>query len=691
MSNSPHHPIHHSSSDYPALTGREVSRNALLTQLLEAWRTGPYRVMGLYGRAGMGKSIASIQTVAAVRASGLTLTHALWLELRTCPDAGGILSQLADCFNDIGQSELVRQLRQEAQPAPQLLAHALVQALGKDCLLIVDQCEAVLDKNGQVGNPYLRELLVALLGQTGWRGLVTVRTSHAEEIPSKTLLVGDDAGTKPFLIQWFMVDELSRDERTTMLRLALPHSPLRWNTLNTDHQRFILDEVAGHPYAFNLFLADPSDELATVVTEIRNRIANRADEYEVVDYYVGQVSTMARPMLELLASLDDREPWPFLEGAWHVLGSNLGWPTRQAGAALSELLRRALVEEGPGGYRILPILRHYLSHRSQQFGLSENLAKLFHYHLALLYDVLAKQVKNQAQILLATKDDPNAFQRATELVGYYAVLRDRALRQALSRGSLRLVRRALEGLLEPVSWQLTSRFNAGRCFAYTQRLTALVEQVLAGQDEDAQPAEVGACYHMIGRVCEEIQILEQALTVYQSALAWWERTRQPHRMGDTWIRIGMVLTRRHQWIEALTAYRTALDWWERTRQHSRMGYTWYRIGRLYADQNSWEDALSAYQTALDWQIRTRRQGELGNTWQRIGEAQEVLGQLGAAALAYAQTLELLPDHHINIKSKSVLASAQQLLASAPPRIDGELERLREAINSFLTREAITKC
>ncbi|CAK0763540.1 hypothetical protein CCP3SC15_20033 [Gammaproteobacteria bacterium] len=695
----PRSPIYHSSPDYPALSGREVRRDALLSRMVEAWRAG-HRVLGLYGPGGIGKTVASIQ-MAATLCSGsqrdsrlqVQVTRALWLELRICPDAGGFLSQLVDCLQEMGQHGLAQQLRQEAQPDPEPLAHALAQALGPDCLLIVDQCEAVLDDQGRVTNPYLRKLLTALFVRTGWRGLLTIRVPSSsgeagQVTPSPTFFIadGEEDGHEVCRVDWFPVEELSTSERTTLLRLGLPSSPLRWDELNGGTQRLILTEMASHPHTFSLFLADPGNDPAATVTEIRRRATNGAGEYAALDYYVGQVPAAVRPMLELLAALEDREPWPFLEGAWQALGSTLGWPVRRAGAALSDLTRRALVEEGAEGYRVIPIVRHYLLHRAPPLGLSETLARFFHQHLTRLYEVLAKQVRDQAETLLTEKENADASQRAAELVRYHAVLRDRALRQALCRGSLRLVRGALEGLVEPVPWQLTAQLTAGRCLAYTQRLTALVEEAITRSDDDGRPAEVGACYHAIGRVCEEIHAEEQSLAAYQSALGWWERTRQPHRMGDTWVQIGRIYVGRHQWSEALSAYRTALDWWERTRQYPQMGSTWHRIGRLYADQGSWPEALTAYHTALDWQGRTHRQRESGGTWQRMGETHEAQGQLGPAALAYAQSLESLRTHNAGSKTlESVLASAQRLLAAAPPDTGSEWEQLRGVIEALQNR------
>ncbi|CAK0743494.1 hypothetical protein CCP3SC5AM1_1180002 [Gammaproteobacteria bacterium] len=673
--------IHHSSPDYPVLTGGEARRDVLLTCLVAAWHAGQ-QVLGLYGPVGIGKTTATLQAATAIHEM---VTHTLWLELRICPDAGGLLSQLADCLQEIGHSELARQLRQEIQPALQPLTAALLRALGPNCLLIIDQCETVLDESGRIANPYLRELLAALLGHTGWRGLFAIRGARE---PSAMLLAGGDDAPEICRIQWFAVEELSRNERATMLRLALPHSPLRWDGLKTEVKRLIIDELAGHPYIFRLFLADPGDDPALTVAEIQNRAAAGAGEYAALDYYVGRVSPMARPMLELLAALEDREPWPFLEGAWRALGNAFDWPERQAGVALSELIHRALVEEGGGGYRILPVLRHYLSSCAPPLGFPESRAKLFHYHLLRLYEVLAKQVKDQTQVLLVTQNDPKDSQRGMELVRYHAVLRDRALRQALHRGNLRLARGALEGLVEPIPWRLTTQFTAERCLAYTRRLTALVEEAVVLAD-NSQPIEIGACYHAIGRVCEEIQAGEQALTAYQRALNWWERTRQPHRMGDTWMRIGMVHTHVHRWSAALAAYRTALDWWERTRQYPRMGGAWDQIGQLYANQDNWLEALTAYQTALDWQKRTHRQGESIDVWRRVGEIHEMQGQFGPATLAYTQALETLNAHESGSSQalEIILDAARRLLTVSHQEVgQEELERLSEAVHIATGKE-----
>ncbi len=685
--------LYHSSPDFPAISSREVRRAPLLSNLVDAWRSG-HRILGLHGARGVGKTIASIQAAASPYASGTNHPpserhRTLWLELRICPDAGGILSQLSDCVYDMGFTAVAQQLREQAQPNPILLANALVEVLGADCLIIVDQCETVLNDQGRIADPYLGELLQALLGQTGWRALLTV---CAEDAPPTDLLAETHAsrqGGKRHQVQWFLVEELSYNERIALLHNVLATRPFRWDNLPTETQHLILTEIAGHPLAFALFLADPGDDPAATVQEIQRRakdlVGAAANTYAALDYYLERIPTTVRPMLDLLVALEDREPWPFLEGAWKALGSILGWPLKQAESALTELVQHAFIEKGDGGYRVLPMVRHRLLSRAAPFGFSESLARVLHFHLARLYEALAKQVKEQTQGLLAAGKSNEPSPQVVELMRYHAVLRDRALRQALRRNTLRLVRCALEGLLEPPPWRLTTQLGAGRCFAYTRRLAVRIEQVISHPSEENPPNEVGACYHAIGLVCEAIGEADQAIKAFQGALCWWEHTRQPYRMGTELDKIGRIYARQQRWQEALVAYRSALDRWERTRQYKQMGGVWHRIGGLYANQGKWPEALSAYHTALEWQGRTNRQSESGSTWQQIGEVHEVCANVGSAAQAYIKALESLQHHSSGSTKmlKSVSVSARRLLAASPAGdgqgMEGELARLRGII------------
>ena len=654
--------LYYSSPDYPALTGREVRRTALLTELAEAWRAG-HPILGLYGHRGMGKTLAAIQATTAL--SDNSPTRTLWVELRVCPNAGGLLSQLADCLQEMGQMDVAQALRQQARPMPTYVADILLQALGSNGLLIVDQCEAVLDAQGQMVDAYLRALLHALLHQTGWRGLLTVRTQDST-VPSTDLLT--EGHTSPCRVRWFSAAEWSFQEREVLLR-TWPHDPLRWNHLSADNRRLFLTQIARNPGLSPLFLAVPGDDPIVTAKEIQRRATSsnhtdaQAYECALLDYYLEQVPATSRPMLELLAVLEDREPWPFLEGAWKAVGSILGWPARQASGALADLTRRALVEKGDEGYRIVPMVRQHLLSHPPPLGLAESLSRLFHYHLARLYEALAKQVKEQARGLLASAGSYESPQVAA-LIRYHAVLRDRALRQALRRNTPRLVRRALDGLVEPSPWRLTTQLAASRCLAYAQRLNALVQETVSQPGEEHQPAEIGACYQTIGLVCHEIGEEQQAIQAYQNALAWWEQTRQLHRMGSAWVEIGKVHAQQQRWSEALTAYRTALDWWERTRQYPKMGETWHQIGKLYNVQGKWLDALTAYHTALDWQGRTNRQAESGNTWRRIGEVHERQVEIGRAAQAYTKALELLRAHNMGVHALDpICIAATRLLAA----------------------------
>jgi len=614
--------IYHSSPDYPALTGREVRRTALLTRIVDAWNSG-HQVVGVYGPAGIGKSVITLQAAAAFSTSHSKTTptplRVLWLELGIFPDAGGILSQIADCMDKMDFVSLARQIRATPQPALDTLASELRQALSANCLLIIDQTELVLDQSGRIPNSYLHEVLAVLIENTGWATLFTARRDQPPPI---------DLFDTPIL--WLALDELNADEGLTLLRNLLPSSSLQWEQLSTDDQQLILRTIAVHPYRCTLFLADPGDNPAATLAEIKNTPDG------LLDYYLNRVPLVSRPMLELLAVIAGREQFPFLEGAWQTLGGILGWPVRQSRAALEDLIRRALVESSANGYRLLPFVRQHLTQRPPPLGISEGLARLFHFHLARLYDVLAYQVKNQAEALFAE----DASRHTAELIYYHAVLRDRALRQALQRANLRLVRSALENLVEPTPWPWSASITAARGLTYTQQLVTLIE---LESPNPANPLEVGAAWHAVGHVCDTLHAPDQALDAYHQALSWWEHTQQPHRLGDAWAQMGAVFAQHHRWDEALQAYHNALDWWERTRQYRRMGGAWHHIGIIYAAQKDWRAALDAYRTALDWQGRTNRINESRTTWGKIAEAHEACGQREFAADAYAHAGEILPE------------------------------------------------
>lgn len=665
--------IYHSSPDYPVLTGRELRRETLLNFVTEHWRNGK-QILGFYGAPGIGKTTAAVQSISVIQDS---INYVLWLELRVCPNAGGLLSQLYDCIEEIGKIAVAQQLRQQIQPDPSYLSNILLENLGRDCLLIIDHCEILFN---EPENSYLSRLINVLLSKTGWRSLFTIRA-----IQTPRLKILDN-----LQIIWYPVEKLTHDERKALINLTLSNNAKRWDNLSQENKQIIINEFAGYPFFVRLLFNETEINLNETINHIRNLSKNN-NEYAVLDYFIGLISPLARPMLELLAAIEDREPLPFVEGAWHTLGNVLGLPTRQyAGIALSELQKLALIEEGNGGYRISPVVRQYLSERSHPLGFPERHAQLFYFHLFRLYEALAKQVKGQAQTLLAIKNDANAAQQAAGLIRYHAVLRDRALRQAFHINNLDLSRRALEGLIDLVPWRLTSQFSADRCLAYAQRLDDCTALAIKNLD-NTQTLEVGACYHTIGRVYEEIQANELALATYQRALNWWEQARQSHRLGETWLQIGMLHTNSRNWSAALAAYRTALDWWERTRQHPQMGKTWRLIGKLYYEQGSWTEALTAYHTAIDWQKRTNRTNELSRIWHGIGESYESQREFNLAAQAYVQALEWLRANNDDSDQnflEIILAAARHLLTTSTKIVEEQFSHLQKAVSLFEQNKVI---
>ena len=394
----------YASLNFPPTSPAHVRRNQVLKDLDGAYRRGA-RVLGLYGPGGLGKTILSTQV--AERAfrhfdPELQVERALWLDLRATEGLfGALVEQLCDIVQASGDPVTAQALRTDPDPRPLALVQALVKSLGRRCLIVLDNCETLLDGEGRVRPGPEAELVNALACHSGWPCLLTSRERFS---------LGE-GGREPCPIEWRRVPELLYSERTALLRAALERSRLRFDRLDAELQRLIVEEVAGHPYELNLFLGEARNDMD--LRAILREVHERTGEYARLDYYVGRVPAETLPVLHLLAALDEPTERPVLEMAWSALAAENGWhlPPERFGPALVDLAGRGLVEEQEAGFGILPVLRSFLIESDSASAIAPEALGAIQQDLARFFWAVSNNVAEKANKRLTTTADPRVPRR----------------------------------------------------------------------------------------------------------------------------------------------------------------------------------------------------------------------------------------------------------------------------------------
>ena len=582
--------IYYVSPEHYQLQGTEVSRNDLLSRIEQVFLAGT-RAVGLYGTGGIGKTVTSVQLehyACTHFEPRVRVDKALWLDLRGEPNLADILDQLCGILQLAHQSQLASTLREQLDPAPVPLARELRHSLGSNCLLTLDNCETLLNTDGEFVDSSLKDLTTALVCHTGWRCVMTSRErfSLARE------------GREVCPVRWIPVEEMGYNEAATLLRIGIKNSALSLEELDEEELRLILSEVAGHPYELRLFLKD-----ATNSTNIAQEIAEvhaLTGDYAALGYYVKKTDEAGRRMLELLALLDEPEQEALLEAAWKSLGKPRGWPANEGivQRTLKEMTMRGLVEVQGEQYYILPVLRHFLVHPSLGGLMDANEINGLHRALAQLFSMLAQQTMEQIKTLYKA-DKPleekptNRF--LTMLASQQVDLLHRGTRQALAQDELALA----GGMLQDFVNQLAGRVPPVRIAAYARQFRRMLDNLIFENLTELEKQIFGACYGVVGGAYQEVRAWRDALSSYQKAFDVCQATGQHQHIGTAYHQVGIVYQQQRDWDNALKNYREAIDWKEKTGQHHQLGGTYHQVGRVYEESGDIEAAADWYQRTVE--------------------------------------------------------------------------------------------
>ncbi len=495
-----------------------------------------------------------------------------------------MVEQLSDIVQASGDPVTAQALQGDPDPRPLALVRALVQCLGRRCLIVLDNCETLLDGEGRVRPGPEAELVNALACHSGWACLLTSRERFS---------LGE-GGREPCPIEWRQIPQLVYSERTALLRVALERSRLRFELLDPELQRSIVQEIAGHPYELNLFLGQARNDMD--LRAFLGEVHACTGEYARLDYYVGRVPAETLPVLHLLAALDEPTARPVLEMAWSVLAGERGWrlPAERLGTALVDLAGRGLVEEHEAGFGILPVLRSFLVESNTSVAIAPEALESIHRDLAGFFwagsDSFAEEVKKR----FAMTADPASHAGLAGLSQLEFDLLHRALRHALDQSDIGLTSRVLEQFLRKAA----GRAAMTRITAYARTFRRQLDR-LAGKDLPQEVMEnMGAAYGIVGDAHALVRDWPQALENYRQALEWFEKTGRHHEIGGTYHQVGRVYEEQRDWPQALENYRQALEWFEKTGQHHEIGGTLGQLGLLYEAQGNHGAAARHYQEAL---------------------------------------------------------------------------------------------
>ena len=428
------------------------------------------------------------------------------------------------------------------------------------------------------------------------------------------------------------------------MRAALERSRLRFEQLDAELQRLIVEEVAGHPYELNLFLGEARNDMD--LRAILREVHERTGEYARLDYYVGRVPAETLPVLHLLAALDEPTERPVLEMAWSALAAEHGWhlPPERFGPALVDLAGRGLVEEQEAGFSVLPVLRSFLIESDSAPAIAPEALEAIHRDLARFFWAVSNSFAEEANKRLATTADPRSHAELVGLTQRAFVLLHRALRHALEQSGIDLAAALLERFVDMTA----GRVAQTRITAYARALRRRLDRLAETEPPPDAKDNMGVAYGVVGKAYAELRDWPKALENYQEALAWFEKTGQHHHIGGTYHQVGMVYEEQRDWPKALENYQEALAWNEKTGQHHDIGATYHQVGMVYEEQRDWPKALENYQQALAWNEKTGQHHDIGGTYHQVGMVYQEQRDWPKALENYQQALawnEKTGQHH----------------------------------------------
>lgn len=339
------------------------------------------------------------------------------------------------------------------------------------------------------------ELANALACPSGWPCLLTSRERFS---------LGE-GGRDPCPIEWRRVPELLYSERTALLRAALGRSRLRFERLDAELQRLIVEEVAGHPYELNLFLGEARNDMD--LRAILREVHERTGEYARLDYYVGRVPAETLPVLHLLAALDEPTERPVLEMAWSALAVERGWhlPAERFGTALVDLVGRGLVEEQQTGFSVLPVLRSFLIESDSASAIAPEALDGIHRDLARFFGRFSNSFAEEANKRFAITADPRPHAELVGLTQHAFVLLHRALRHSLEQSGIDFAAVLLERFVDMTA----GRIAQTRITAYARALRRRLERLGETEPPPDTKDNRGVAHGVIGKAYAELRAWPQ--------------------------------------------------------------------------------------------------------------------------------------------------------------------------------------
>lgn len=612
---------------HPAMLRSEaVWRNDLLTRIERHFRAGA-RMVGLFGVGGLGKTWVSAQLeLHLVRhpESALRANRAIWIDFhRERHSSADLANQLAQILTLIGDHAAAKQLEREPDMSPAALAQLLVERLGNNCLLTLDNAENLLNDEHEITDPALQKILISLASISDWRTLITSRHQFGLEQNKQT----PD-------IKWIPAKGMGYNESAALLLSTAEQQKIDWKRFPQETIHILLKEVAYHPLELKLFLASltSDSDIEALVKKIHHSTSNYAELHR----YIDPLPSSQQRLLHLLARLEEAEDEEFLGVAWSAVGeerhfamlaglfANLLIPT-----SLSALCEAGLIESDGTRYWLLPILRHHLLH--PRHSVDSTKYRDWNIRIAYTYIAEARELQDKEKELFREQDHQAP---PPEMLANLSARRIECLERAIRQGLLQKDIESTCMLFQEAAPQLSSQR-----LLLTSLVTQFKDQLWKVYNASGRSPILGTAFAILGNLYIQLSQWTNALETFKHARGLCEHQGNYYDLGGIWHGLGVAYQGHSMWHESIHSYQTALDLFKQSGQDERLGTTWHQIGQCYQKQEDWPKALSAYQKALSIYEQMKQYIELPGTWSEIGEIHLNTLNLEKAEHAYRTALD----------------------------------------------------
>ncbi len=660
-----------------------VGRFSYISRIEDAWWRDAVKAAGIHGLGGIGKTFlcsrmeerALCHAVAAKR-----LNQTIWLDFREGQGntLAGFLVQLAGLAHDLGFPEYQKVLDDhETFPTPleklrPFSRHLESRFKGK-VLLILDNLETALDKNGEFQDPELGTWFSELVAHTppGVKLLVTSRYRF-EFFPG---------GRQLARTACLHLSEMGFTERVCLVN--------QWTELRNlpEEQKYeIIRTAGGHPFLVNLVVKYLQKNPA--LPEAIIKASKETAVYARLDGFLSLLTPGALDWLFTAAVFPEPRRTSYIIAVKLIRESLEDIEQVKTGfnRSIEELVDLGLVTmEDPDTVHIHSlVIFQLLQNRESRFHQSLEKIKETRQAIGRFFLVLNEQIEERpakAQILVhgiepvLCQDDVqlineylekcaavfHGFVPGSVFAGIVRRVEDVLFKKAdefsfntlgfcaQTLTDMRHFQRALEIYNRLVShdklpdnYRGKMLFSIGNIYFYQRQWDKAVEsykKAIDWSEKTGNQSDLGTAYHQVGMVYAEQRQWEKALENYQQGLEWNEKTGNHYQLGSTFHQVGMVYAGQRQWEKALENYRQALEWNEKTGNHYALGATFHQVGMVYAGQRQWEKALENYQQALEWDEKTGNHYELGGTFHQVGNVYYYQRQWEKALENYQRALE----------------------------------------------------